>query len=765
MASIYPQPKMQFFTNNGDPAVGYKLYTYEPGSAFSVLKDTYSDDAGTPNTNPVIMDARGEASVFWDGEYDVKLTTDLDTLVWTQTGIGLGGLTVTDGGVSVPLVTALSRRSVEFPSMDALRLSTTNYDYVTVASFYLGSGKGSVRLRRSGSGSPTGSGAAVIAAALAAGTFCNASGIGYVVEQDQFITAYAFGAVGSNTAGDAVFVQAMVTWAQNVGGAEIHCVKDTYSFGDTTLTLGGDGVKFYAYGATFRNARIQIGLGATNTAIFGGKVTSDTSSSAWYDLEVFGTYFVIQDLELEKSPITGGVMAYFRRQCAFGKIRGLAMSGSNGIFISGHDLSFVGCNLESKGVDGVSGTDDCYVLKAGDSTNPSVQTYNISIVGGNVRGFYNILAIGSEIGQYAVDGDYSNYVRNVTVTGVNAFNCVTLAYIKPGATGLDFRHGLVDNVTMSNCNLFNTLPMINWPFEIRVGRGAIVRNVTITNCNIFGRCNGTALTHSCIELSGMNLGASATIEDITFENISCRDSYGGVPNSGPTPGEPFDWVIRINRTSAANDTIQRVKFRNIKQYGSEQGGMVIENNPQGPIELYDSDFLQSGITPSAGSFRGIFGVTSATSMVIKNNKIETGGSQLPAGATNFAADCDVDIVDIGSSAAGANFSGAIWVAPVNSYVWKIELIDGAGIAQNNVDFLTFTVRNMVTASDLPTANTTLTGLNLTAATAVAMQANSYTTTPAYFTKGTVMRLTTTNSGAGRAITNMRARVHYMRYGR
>lgn len=656
--------------------------------------------------------------------------------------------------------------STLFVSMEDLRVSSTDQDYIETTSFYAGGTTGGAKLYKDGTGTPTGSGAAVIAAALAAGTFCNAAGHCYKLKEDQEPSAYAFGAQGGSVAGDGALIQYMFDWAELVGGAVIHALPDTYECDDTVLTLDGDAVQLHAYGAVFQSARLQIASTATRTLIYGGKVTSDSASSGWYDLDVAGTNFVIQDLELDKDPITGGVMAYFRRQCAFGKIRGLDLSGSNGIFISGHDLAFVGCNIESKGIDGSSGADDAYVLKAGDSTNASVQTYNISIVGGNVRGFYNILAIGSEVGQYAVDGDYSNYVRNVSVTGVNAYNCVSLVYIKPGVSSSDYRHGLVDNVTMSNCNLFNDLPMIYWPFHIRAGRGAIVRNVTISNCHAFGRCDGTSITHSFVDISGMNSGASATIEDITFTDISCRDAYGGVANSGPTPGEPFDWVVRINRTSAANDTIQRIKFVRLKHYGTEQGGVVFENEPQGPIEFYDCDLLETGVNPAAGSYRGITGLTSSTECVIKNTKIDPANTQLPAGATTFAASADVDVVVVGSSAAGTGLVAPIWTAPVDAYVWKIELIDGTGITQDNTNYLTFTVRNMGTASDLPTANTTIaSGINLAANTVVAMSSTSYTTAPAYFTKGSVMRFTSVNSGTGQALSNMRARIHYMAYGR
>lgn len=58
-----PVPKARFFDANGDPLVGGKLYSYQAGTL--VALDTYSDQAlSVPNTNPIILDGRGEATVF-----------------------------------------------------------------------------------------------------------------------------------------------------------------------------------------------------------------------------------------------------------------------------------------------------------------------------------------------------------------------------------------------------------------------------------------------------------------------------------------------------------------------------------------------------------------------------------------------------------------------------------------------------------------------------------------------------------------------------
>jgi len=88
MATLAPQPKLQFFDNNGDPLSGGRLYTYVAGT--TTPQATFTDETGTvTNTNPVILDSRGEANVwFGPGTYKLKLATAADVEVWSVDGIG-----------------------------------------------------------------------------------------------------------------------------------------------------------------------------------------------------------------------------------------------------------------------------------------------------------------------------------------------------------------------------------------------------------------------------------------------------------------------------------------------------------------------------------------------------------------------------------------------------------------------------------------------------------------------------------------------------
>jgi len=86
-------PKFQAFDDNGNPLSGGKLYCFEANS--STPKDTWIDPIKeTPNSNPVILDDRGEALIFGDGLYKFILKDSSDNLIWTMDYVLL--LNVTD---------------------------------------------------------------------------------------------------------------------------------------------------------------------------------------------------------------------------------------------------------------------------------------------------------------------------------------------------------------------------------------------------------------------------------------------------------------------------------------------------------------------------------------------------------------------------------------------------------------------------------------------------------------------------------------------
>jgi hypothetical protein len=92
MAVLAPQPKAQFFDANGTPLVGGKVFTYAAGTTTPL--ETYTDETGTtPNTNPVILDSRGECNLWFSpaSSYKVVLKSATDVLQWTVDNISTYG--------------------------------------------------------------------------------------------------------------------------------------------------------------------------------------------------------------------------------------------------------------------------------------------------------------------------------------------------------------------------------------------------------------------------------------------------------------------------------------------------------------------------------------------------------------------------------------------------------------------------------------------------------------------------------------------------
>lgn len=106
MTSLSLPPKLQFFADNGIPLVGGKLFTFAAGTTTPL--DTYSSSSlSSPNTNPVVLNSRGEASV-WLGplSYKFMLYTPDDVLVWSVDEI-VPAATQTDLSAAITATTAI----------------------------------------------------------------------------------------------------------------------------------------------------------------------------------------------------------------------------------------------------------------------------------------------------------------------------------------------------------------------------------------------------------------------------------------------------------------------------------------------------------------------------------------------------------------------------------------------------------------------------------------------------------------------------------
>jgi hypothetical protein len=86
-----PLLKAHFEDNLGLPLSGGKIYTYIAGT--NTPTSTFSDNVGTPNANPVILNSSGEANIYLDDEFAYKflIKDSSDNLIDTQDNISTSG--------------------------------------------------------------------------------------------------------------------------------------------------------------------------------------------------------------------------------------------------------------------------------------------------------------------------------------------------------------------------------------------------------------------------------------------------------------------------------------------------------------------------------------------------------------------------------------------------------------------------------------------------------------------------------------------------
>jgi len=87
MAVVSPTAKAQFIDAAGVPLAGGFLYTYEAGT--TTPQATYTDStSATANSNPIVLDSRGEANIWLaSANYKFKLTDADGTEIWTVDNI------------------------------------------------------------------------------------------------------------------------------------------------------------------------------------------------------------------------------------------------------------------------------------------------------------------------------------------------------------------------------------------------------------------------------------------------------------------------------------------------------------------------------------------------------------------------------------------------------------------------------------------------------------------------------------------------------
>jgi len=137
----------QFFDDNGDPLSGGKIFTYAAGT--TTPKATYTDfTGGTPNANPIILDAAGrtpnEVWLTYGDAYKFILKTSTDITVGTYDNIdGIPPINInlvrlygsTSGYIDLVAPAVAGTNTVTFPAATGTVALTSNPTFTGTAAF------------------------------------------------------------------------------------------------------------------------------------------------------------------------------------------------------------------------------------------------------------------------------------------------------------------------------------------------------------------------------------------------------------------------------------------------------------------------------------------------------------------------------------------------------------------------------------------------------------------------------------------------------
>lgn len=576
------------------------------------------------------------------------------------------------------------------------------------------------------------------------------------------------GAVGDGATNDLSAINAAILAISNAGGGVLWFPPGTY-IANGTINLKSN-VELVGYGAIIQgtNVRMSAAVGVSNFKLRGLEVIDTGNSPSTYLFDIYGTEFALIDFTAGKSPSVGGYIGYIRdASAAYGTIRNFTCYGSNGVYLGGHDHSIIGFDMTS-----VNG-DDAWVIKANQAN-----AYNINISNGIARNYSSVVAFGSEIGTGgANDSTYSRVARNILVSNVLAQECSQLIFIKAGANSVnDFRDGTLEEVTVSNSQLIDMAgTKAKALVQLLAGRGARVRGITFNNCVARMRCPNQSSPNAGVIIQPYDYvgGTAATVvEDIYFNNCRIIDVYDGAPNSGSAPGYPLDYTVYIEKNignGGTAPTIGRIEFNGLVGKGTRRNAVYLGTNLTGPIVFRRGALKNFCHTSAAAIDMGAFGANSKVD--VKDMEMSPSASA-PAGTRPVMADGwtakTVEIVGeqqaigIGDLAAGATTYRS-FVAPLDCWIRKIELVNRAAIAAHATNKVTITVDNKDTAANLTTKDTN-TGFALSANTPVSIAgADQFTGANSLLPKSKTLDITIASGGTA-TLAGAALLVHYVPYG-
>lgn len=596
-ANISPQPKLQFFDANGNPLVGGKLYTYAAGTTTN--QATYTNfSAGVAHTNPIILDSRGETSV-WLGiqPYKFKLTTSADVEVWTvdniSSGVTLAQLAASGGS---DLVGFLQQGTGAVPTTVQRKL----YDYVSVHDFMT-----AAQITDSQSGTPT----LDMTTALQAALNTNKS---VYFPQGVYLTdplLIPFAARGAVYFGDGFYhydaTQKTVIKARTLGQSHIFRIGNSGSSGCDCLTF--QQIRFEC------DNKAAIGIDATFGAFF------TMMDCGMYNYTSYGVYhkqglarydrvFMVTDNVVNSTAV--GCHLYSDSAISDSEFTGGGIPLK--IVAGGNRISNVWAN---------SGAAACITLTPFDNSTTHINTSMVNVYAGEVimtspTGVRPIIEMIGTVAQKVQEVQFSN---SYLVTAAND------TYKKNGGILMDY----CDAISISNIvirgNGVGASADVYCDYFVKAQRSktiaitgcsikdvnhnpiylvsAIDQPVVVSGCTFYNWGVGGVVTGAEAAAVRCETGTSANINGCTFHvdtgsavpyAVNCADA-GNVQLIGCTIGYANGTIVNAG-TGTPRYMVQRsgnIALRNVEVADSVIYSSTVNNAGQ--------NYLQTGEAGSSGS--------------------------------------------------------------------------------------------------------------------------------------------------------------------
>jgi hypothetical protein len=513
-ATLLQNAKQQFFDSNGRPLAGGSVYFYIPNT--STFKNTWQDEGKTTlNTNPVVLDASGEAIIYGDGQYRQVVNDVHGNLIWDQ---------LTDS-----------------PALNSELQTLSTQVQALTAGLAAPSGSSQIGFIQAGSG----------AVARTAQD-----------KEREIVSVNDFGAVGNGINDDTLKIQAAIDAVSAAGGGKVVLLAGyTYivSARNVTgiavgvagivlkdnVTLQIDGtlkVKANSYGpGAFYGAIRSLDVGLNNAAIIGsgtvdGNKSNQTASNqcsniylvCTFNVRVNGIYSLNPNgMGIQLTSVTGST----HTACA---VTNCFVNGSTNIGIQvSHALSCVITNnrittCTNNGIDvyGENGTV---------SPDDGIITISDNVVAGTLVGVFVETSTRVSVTGNAVDGSTMGYAVNrvngapslITFSGNTCSTCPTGISITGDTAGVQVNG--------------NTFGFSSVGLQLG-GGGGNISYVVATN-NLFSPSSTTA---NLVAIAG-NVASFIMVRDNYYNDSSHSTSHLIVNTATTTTGCIFEPIISLTQ--------------------------------------------------------------------------------------------------------------------------------------------------------------------------------------------------------------------------